>query len=171
MNIPVYLGEIQIFTGNFAPEGFAFCDGRLLQIGEYKELYALLGVTYGGDGRTTFGLPDLRGRLPIHFGATYRIGEAGGVEQVSLTKQQIPRHTHNARASTNAGDSESPTDNFWAKSPRSQQFKSGTITANAPMNAGTISSTGKGKSHDNMQPFLALNFIIALTGKMPERSA
>ena len=174
MNIPVYLGEIQIFTGNFAPQGFALCDGSLLKIADHKELFSLLSTTYGGDGVTTFGLPDLRGRVPIHFGTEpggshYQIGETGGVEQVTLTTQQIPKHTHNARASNAAGDSESPTDNFWAKSSRSRQFKDGTITANAPMNPGTISSTGKGKSHDNMQPFIALNFIIALTGKMPER--
>jgi len=175
MNIPVYIGEIQIFAGNFAPEGFAFCDGRLLQIGEYKELYALLSTTYGGDGRTTFGLPDLRGRLPIHFGSTpngyYTIGETSGVETVTLTTQQIPKHTHNPRALSAAGDSDSPANNFWARSSRAQQFKDGTITANAPMNPGTISTTGKGKPHDNMQPFIALNFIIALTGKMPERTS
>lgn len=169
MNIPVYLGEIQIFAGNFAPEGFALCDGRVLKITEYQELYSVLGTTFGGDGRTTFALPDMRSRLPIHIGPGYRIGDIGGVEQVTLTRQQIPKHTHNARASNVAGDSESPTDNFWAKSVRSEQFKNGTITANAPMNAGTISVTGKGKPHDNMQPFLALNFIIATTGIAPER--
>ena len=168
-----YLGEIRIFGGNFAPLGWAFCAGQLLPIAQYDALFSLLGTTYGGDGQTTFGLPDLRGRAPIHAGQgpglTNRTpGEMGGSEATTLTQAQLPAHTHVPLASPDAGTSTGPTDGVWAASSTGdKQYAAAPDTA---MNPATISATGGNQPHENRQPFLAANFIIALEGIYPPRS-
>ncbi|HEX6608874.1 MAG TPA: tail fiber protein [Chloroflexia bacterium] len=165
-----YLGEIRMFAGNFAPLGWAFCNGQLLPIAQYDALYAILGTTYGGDGQTTFALPDLRGRGPIHAGqgpglSNHPQGEQGGTETVTLTVAQMPGHTHVPAASSAAGTSSHPTGAVWAASSTSDnQYASSTKT---PMNPGTVSAAGGNQPHDNLQPLLAINFIIALEGIFP----
>src|SRR5215471_18916874 len=112
-----YLGEIRMFAGNFAPAGWMFCEGQLLPISEYESLFNLIGTTYGGDGQSTFGLPDLRGRVPLHFGNGFTLAETGGVETVTLTVSQIPAHTHTMLASTGAATTADPTNGFPAEVP------------------------------------------------------
>ncbi|RIK44075.1 MAG: phage tail protein [Chloroflexi bacterium] len=164
-----YIGEIRMFAGTFPPEGWMFCEGQLLSIVEYQELFQLIGTTYGGDGQRTFGLPDLRGRLPIHHGPglglpTYVIGEMGGVEEITLTEAQISSHTHGLQASTAAATSASPEGNTWAAG----QFNT-YVAAPASVGLATaaVSSAGEGQPHTNMQPYLCINFIISLFGVYP----
>lgn len=167
-----FLGEIRMFAGNFAPLDWALCNGQLLPIAEYTALYNLLGTTYGGDGVTTFALPNLQSRVPIHQGegaglSPYVIGENGGAETVTLTVAQIPAHTHTAQASSADSGSSDPTNNFWASSPATKQYSPGT---NAQMKSGAMGQTGGNQPHDNMLPFLVVNFIIALFGIFPSRN-
>src|SRR5689334_10566877 len=168
-----FLSEIRIFSFNFPPKGWAFCNGQLLPINQNQALFSLLGTTYGGDGQTTFGLPDLRGRAPIHAGQgpglTNRTpGEMGGSETVTLTQAQLPGHTHVPLASPDPGTSTGPTDGVWAASSTGdKQYASASDTA---MNPATISTTGGNQPHENRQPYLAANFIIALEGIYPSRS-
>lgn len=164
-----YVGEIRMFGGNFAIAGWAFCDGSLLPISENETLFQLIGTTYGGDGQTTFGLPDLRGRVPIHMGQgpglqNYVLAQNGGVESVTLTIQQIPIHTHTPAAS-NTGASDTPANNFWANSTTGKPYSAAPPTIQ--MNAGTISPTGGSQPHDNMIPFLCVTYIISLFGIFP----
>jgi microcystin-dependent protein len=164
-----YVGEIRLFGGNFAPAGWAFCDGSLLAISENDTLFNLIGTTYGGDGQSTFALPDLRGRAPLHMGqgpglSNYTIGQMGGAETVVLTVNQIPGHTHTPTAQTAAGSQTSPANGVWAASTLNQ------FTANAPsqaMNPGAIGPAGGSQPHDNRMPYLAINFIISLFGVYP----
>lgn len=170
-----FIAEIKIFGGNFAPRNFALCDGQLLAIAQNTALFSLLGTTYGGDGRTTFALPDLRGRVPIHPGngpglTSRRLGERGGAEDVTLNVNQIPAHNHSANAVTPAGNSNDAAGNYWADDAGVSSGTYHTGPANAAMNAGTIGNTGGSQPHPNMQPFLAVNFIIALFGIFPSRS-
>ncbi|MBA3880363.1 MAG: phage tail protein [Sphingobium sp.] len=165
-----YVGEIRMFAGNFAPAGWAFCDGSLQSISENETLFQLIGTTYGGDGQQTFGLPDLRGRLPIHQGSlggggTYVLAQAGGVEEVTLTTNQIPSHTHGFVASTAAGTSNNATNNLIAASPSVDMF--GGISPDVNLNAAAIGSTGGSQPHTNFQPYLCVNFIISLFGIFP----
>lgn len=165
-----FLGEIRIFAGNFAPQGWAFCDGQLLAISQNQALFSLLGTTYGGDGQTTFALPDLRGRVPMNAGSgpglTPRsLGQTGGQEQVTLNVSQIPAHTHQARASSEAPDTNSPEDAVPAQKARTYLYNTGDSDVN--MGTTAISSTGGSQAHDNMQPYLCLNYIIALQGLYP----
>jgi microcystin-dependent protein len=168
-----YLGEIRIFGGNFAPLGWAFCAGQMLPIAQYDALFSLLGTTYGGDGQTTFGLPDLRGRAPIHAGQgpglTNRTpGEMGGSETTTLTVSTLASHTHVPQAAPDPGTSSHPTDNVWAASSiGDKQYAAAPDTS---MNPATISATGGNQPHENRQPFLAANFIICLEGIYPPRS-
>jgi microcystin-dependent protein len=160
-----YVGEIRMFGGDFAPAGWMFCDGSILPISENETLFQLIGTTYGGDGQVTFGLPDLRGRVPIHQGNGFILAETGGVEEVTLTPSQIPAHSHAARANT-VGQSDSPAGNFWAASSGSFAYKagsSGTVT----MNPTQITSVGGSQPHTNFQPYLCVNFIISLFGIFP----
>ena len=167
-----YIGEIRMFGGNFAPQGWAFCAGQLLPIAQYDALFSLLGTTYGGDGQTTFGLPDLRGRAPIHFGQgpglTNRTqGEASGSESVTLTVSQMGAHTHVPVASPDPGTSAHPTDNVWAASTTGdKQYAAAPDTA---MNPATVSAVGGSQPHENRQPLLAINFIISLEGIYPSQ--
>ncbi len=174
-----FIAEIIMFGGNFAPRGWAFCDGQLLPIAQNAALFSILGTTYGGDGRTTFGLPDLRGRIPMgpRNGpglSDRRLGEESGVENVTLNTNQIPSHSHvaTANAVAPAGNSNDAVGNFWADDAgmASGTYHSG--PANTTMNAAAveINDAGGGQPHTNIQPFLCVNFIIALTGIFPSRS-
>ncbi len=164
-----YVGEIRIFGGNYAPVDWAICDGRLLSIAEYQALYALIGNMYGGDNITTFAVPNLQSRIPIHYGTnagtTYEVSQTGGSETVALTTQQTPAHTHIPQATNVTGALPNPSSNLWAKST-ANQFTAG--AANAVMNANALSTIGNNAAHDNMMPFMALNFIIALNGYFPQ---
>lgn len=168
-----YIGEIRLFGGTFAPVGWAFCDGAVMAIAENDALFNLIGTTYGGDGQDTFGLPDLRGRVPIHqgagrFGTTYTMGESAGVETVTLTQPQTPIHNHRLLATTAVGTQVTPGQNLLANSQGPQPY----IQENpdAALNAQAVSIDGGGQPHENMQPFLGLNFIISLYGVYPTQS-
>lgn len=171
-----YIGEIRMFGGNFAPVGWAFCDGRLLPISENEALFILISTTYGGDGETTFALPDLRGRFPIHMGTgpsgnTYVLGEPGGVETVTLTTQQIPSHTHQVLASLNNGNSNTPTGATWATAGGINLYVPLSEDPDiAPLSATAVAQTGSNQPHSNMQPYLAVNFILSLFGIFPSQT-
>ncbi len=166
-----FLAEIRIVSFNFAPRGWAFCDGQILPINQNQSLYSLLGPTYGGDARTSFALPDLRGRTPIHVGSsngsTHLLGRGSGEEAHTLSAAEMPQHSHPLNASNTAADSQTPAANLLANN----QSNPYTPFANAVgMAAGTVTSVGVGQGHDNMQPYLALNFCIALRGLFPSRN-
>jgi microcystin-dependent protein len=164
-----FIGEIRIFGGNFAPAGWAFCSGQLMPISENDALFALIGTTYGGDGQTTFALPDLQGRLPMHMGtgpglSPRTIGESGGMESVTLTTQQIPNHNHAPLAVSGNGNQSTPQGGVWAGVTTS------IYTSNPPSTAFSATlggSSGGSQPHDNMMPYLAISFIISLFGVFP----
>jgi microcystin-dependent protein len=160
-----YVGEIRMFAGNFAPAGWMFCEGQLLPISEYETLFNLIGTTYGGDGQSTFALPDLRGRIPLHFGNGFTLAETGGVETVTLTVSQIPAHTHPLLASTANGDQASPLGNVPASSFNITPYINDVTSGN--MAASAVSATGGSQPHDNFQPYLCVDFIISLFGIFP----
>lgn len=167
-----YIGEIRMFGFNFPPNGWAQCDGQLIPISENDALFILLGTTYGGDGQETFALPNLQSRIPIHSGTgssgtNFQLGEAAGVESVTLTTQQIPIHNHPATGNTGAGNSASPTGNVWAANANTAavQYTAG-ASANVNM-ANTLGTEGGSQPHTNMQPFLVINFCISLFGIFP----
>lgn len=160
-----YVGEIRIFAGNFAPAGWMFCEGQLLSISENETLFNLIGTTYGGDGQSTFALPDLRGRLPLHMGNGFVLAETGGVEQVTLTAQQIPAHSHPLRAADVNGDQIDPTNNVLARSFSVVPYINDPPNGN--MSAAAISSVGGSQPHENFQPYLCVNFIVSLFGIFP----
>ena len=167
-----FIGEIRMFAGTFAPRYWAFCDGQILPIPGNEALYSLIGTTYGGDGRTSFALPDLRGRVPLHAGRgpglTQRYpGQWGGQERVTLSQTQIPAHTHQARASSDAPDTNSPEGAIPAEKVRTNLYSSGVADVN--MGTTSIASTGGSQAHENMQPFLSINYIICLSGLYPPR--
>jgi microcystin-dependent protein len=167
-----FVGEIRMFAGNFAPRGWAFCDGQLLAVSQNDALFSLLGTIYGGDGRTTFGLPDLRGRVPIHAGAgpgltPRRLGEKLGVEKVTLTSNQLPSHSHSLNASTGTGTSNSASGNVTSESPSIDLYIEDVPGADMAVSA--IGNVGGSQSHSNIAPFLCLHFIIALFGIYPSR--
>ena len=169
MSSQPYIGNIMLFCGNFAPRGWSFCNGTLLAIANYNALFALLGTTYGGDGVTTFGLPDLRGRFPLHMGQgpglpNYTIGQSSGSEGVTLSVTELPQHTHSARASS-IGNSDDPTNRVWANSTATKLYAAVPGTIN--MNAGSTSTAGSSLPHENMHPFLVFNFVIATEGIFP----
>jgi microcystin-dependent protein len=166
-----YVGEIRMFAGNFAPAGWMLCQGQVLTISEYTTLYQLIGTTYGGNGQTTFQLPDLRSRVPIHMGTggggTYALGSTGGAETVTLTIPQIPAHNHSYRASITAGNANSPQNNLAANSTVATAYYDS--SAKTAMGANSIGNTGGSEPHSNIQPFLSINFIIALLGVFPSQ--
>ncbi len=164
-----YIGEIRMFAGNFAPVGWAFCQGQLIPISENETLFNLIGTTYGGDGQQTFALPNLASRVPVHMGSagfgTFTLGQAGGEEIVTLTINQIPAHSHVPLANS-AGSGTSPQGAVWAGSTDLSQFAP-PAQINGQMNSQAIGAAGGSQPHDNMIPFLAVNFIISLFGIYP----
>jgi microcystin-dependent protein len=157
-----------MFAGNFAPAGWFFCDGRLVPISENETLFNLIGTTYGGDGESTFAMPDMRGRVPIHMGNSFIIGESGGVETVTLTTQQIPVHTHPMLASTDAANTLNPGNNVVAPTLTATPYF-GAVPAN-PLSPQTVSSVGGNQPHNNFQPYLCVNFIISQFGIFPSQT-
>jgi len=161
-----------MFAGNFAPRGWAFCDGQLLAVSQNDALFSLLGTIYGGDGRTTFGLPDMRGRIPIHAGhgpglSERRLGSKGGAENVTLTVNQMPSHSHRPIGTSENATDPSPQGNFLASSPVVDLYAAETPTEN--LASDTITSVGGSRAHTNLMPFLCVHFIIALVGIYPSR--
>ena len=171
-----FIAEIRIFAGNFAPRGWAFCNGQLLPIAQNTALFSLIGTTYGGDGRSTTALPNLQGRAPMHPGrgpglTARRLGERSGTETITLSEAQIPGHTHTMQGQSATGGLGSPENNVW--SPLQGRTPPPLYQSSAPnvnMKNTAIQNAGGGQAHNNMQPFLAMNFIIALQGLYPSRS-
>lgn len=162
-----------MFAGNFPPNGWLFCEGQLLPISENDALFTLIGTTYGGDGQETFGLPDLRGRVPIHqgnasSGTTYQMGQMAGVESVTLTTQQIPIHTHPAIVSGDQGEQVSPQGKMLGSNPTVSLFRPG--VPNATLHPNTVGLVGGNQPHENMQPFICINYIISLYGIFPQQT-
>jgi microcystin-dependent protein len=165
-----YLGEIRMFAGNFAPQGWAICNGATMDISQNDALFNLIGTTYGGDGQTTFNLPDLRSRAPVHFGTgssgtTYTLGETGGTETITLTAQQIPAHNHALSASTGAGGTANAETNVPAASPSVLIYIED--VPSVQLAAGALAPAGGSQPHENLNPYLAINYIIAIEGVFP----
>lgn len=160
-----YVGEIRMFAGNFAPAGWQFCEGQLVPISENETLFQLIGTTYGGDGESTFALPDLRGRIPIHQGNGFILAETGGAEEITLTIQQIPAHSHPLLASTNPGTTANTTGNVISQSPNITPYIEDQPSVALSLQA--ITPTGGSQSHTNFQPYLCVDFIISLFGIFP----
>lgn len=165
-----FVGEIRMFAGNFAPAGWMFCQGQLLPISENETLFQLIGTTYGGDGQETFALPNLASRVPVHVGPGFAQGQSGGAESVTLTTSQIPAHSHVPQAFSGTGNQNSPGGGFWAASSPATQFATSVNVPSLAMANGTLASAGGSQPHDNMVPFLAINFIISLFGIFPSQS-
>ncbi|MBD8890936.1 phage tail protein [Roseibium litorale] len=167
-----FVGEIRMFAGNFAPRGWAFCDGQLLAVSQNDALFSLLGTVYGGDGRTTFGLPDMRGRIPIHQGtgpglSPRRLGSKSGSETVTLTVNQLPSHSHDFSASTALAEEDSPADRVLARVSGYNLYNKDTQTTS--LNTASIENIGGSRSHTNMMPSICVSFIMALVGIYPSR--
>lgn len=174
-----FIAQITLFAGNFAPRGWAFCNGQVLSIAQNTALFSLVGTTYGGNGQTTFALPDLRGRVPIHPGqgpglSTYSLGQVAGSETVTLTTNQIPAHTHNLMGSTANGSAPSPAGNALAQSYDANTLNNVDTYAAGPatsaLHPSSISATGSSQPHSNIQPYTCINYIIALEGVFPSRN-
>jgi len=168
-----FVGEIRMFAGTFAPRGWAFCDGQLLAVSQNDALFSLLGTIYGGDGRTTFGLPDMRGRLPVHAGtgpglSPRRLGERAGSENVTLTVNQLPSHSHPLQASAEPASTPAPAAGVLAETVSDRVYRPGAADVNMASTA--VSNVGGSRSHTNLMPFLCVHFIIALFGIFPSRS-
>lgn len=164
-----FLSEIRIMGFNFAPRGWASCDGQILPINQNQSLYSLLGTTYGGDGRTSFGLPDLRGRTPLHQGSGYQQGTKSGAEVHNLSNAEIPAHNHTLSAiSATNNPTPVPSSTVMLGNSPSQLYASG--SPNTTLRADSVSSAGGGQAHENMQPYTTLNFCIALQGVFPSRN-
>jgi microcystin-dependent protein len=162
-----YVGEIRMFAGNFAPAGWMFCEGQLLPISENETLFQLIGTTYGGDGESTFALPDLRGRIPIHQGNGFILAETGGAEEITLTTQQIPSHTHALLASTANASATSPAGNVGARNTVAAVFQYGNDNPAQPLSPQAVGPVGGSQPHTNFQPYLCVDFIISLFGIFP----
>ena len=164
-----YIGEIRMFGGNFAPVGWVFCNGQMLPIAQYDVLFNLIGTTYGGDGQSTFGVPDLRGRVPVHTGNGFQMGQQAGTESVTLTVNQLPTHNHTLQFSTAVGTQTSPVGNVPAKFAGTNIYVDSPATG--PLANGSLSTDGGGgQPHENRQPFLCISFIIATAGVYPTPS-
>lgn len=171
-----FIAEIRIFAGNFAPRSWAFCDGQLLPVSQNTALFSLIGTTYGGDGRTTMALPDLQGRAPMHPGrgpglTDRRLGERGGVETVTLTEAQMPNHGHSMMAAINQALLKDPGPaRSLARSRFANAYQQNTSANLVGLNPSVLEETGGSQAHNNGQPYLTINFIIALQGLYPSRS-
>lgn len=170
-----YLGEIRMFAGGYAPEGWLLCDGQLLSIAENQALYTLLGTVYGGNGVTTFAVPDLRGRVPLHKVTNYQsmnypLGNQVGVETVTLTTSQMPAHTHVAMAQAGPGNSSTPLNNYWAATAATNIYAPASGTALGAMAQTDIVPAGGSQPHDNMMPYLCISYIISTTGIFPTQN-
>jgi microcystin-dependent protein len=163
-----YVGEIRLFAGNFAPAGWMFCDGQLLPISENETLFNLIGTTYGGDGQSTFALPDLRSRVPIHFGAGFVLAETGGVEEVTLSVSQMPSHNHPLLASLNNAGISSATGNVTGQVGATQIYRE--VAPGSQMSTLAVVPAGGGQPHTNIQPYLCINYIISLFGIFPSQT-
>ena len=169
-----YIGQIALVAFNFAPVGWAFCNGQLLPISDYDALFALIGTTYGGDGQTTFALPDLQSRIPIHQGqgtglSPYVMGQSDGTETVSLTADALPGHGHQAQGVAGSSNSGNPAGAVWAKATGDTPYK-GNTTGEGNMATGAIGPAGGNQPHPNIMPYQALNYVIALQGIFPSQS-
>jgi len=169
-----FLGQIALVGFNFAPQGWALCDGQLLSIAQFAALFNLIGTTYGGDGQSTFALPDLRSRIPVHQGqgsgtSNYVMGQTGGSEQVTLTSAQVTSHTHQARCFTGGSNSQSPVNGVWAQASADTPYVSSQVGA-ANMAPGAIGAAGGGQPHPNLMAYQAINYIIALEGIFPSQN-
>jgi microcystin-dependent protein len=164
-----YVGEIRMFAGNFAPAGWMFCEGQLLPISEYETLFQLIGTTYGGNGQTTFAMPDMRGRLPIHQGNGFTLAQSGGVEQVTLTNNQLPIHTHPLIATSDLATSTSPGGAYLSTADTGLKFY-GSASPTVAMSSNLVGNTGGNQPHNNFQPYLCVDFIISLYGIFPSQT-
>jgi microcystin-dependent protein len=164
-----FIGEIRMFAGNFAPVGWAFCNGALIPISENDALFNLIGTTYGGDGESTFALPDLQSRVPVHVGPGFALGQTGGAETVTLTTSQIPAHSHVPQCNSSTGTAAAPTGDVWAVPNPSVTIYSNAAPSLA-MDPAAVGSAGGSQPHDNMIPFLAINFILSLFGIFPSQT-
>jgi microcystin-dependent protein len=162
-----YVGEIRMFAGNFAPAGWMFCEGQLLPISENETLFQLIGTTYGGDGQSTFALPDLRGRLPLHQGNGFILAETGGAESVTLTVNQIPAHSHVALGSSNTGTGTQALSNVLSNLSGATSSAYGTDSPQTNMAPQSVGPVGGNQPHTNFQPYLCVDFIISLFGIFP----
>lgn len=166
-----YVGEIRMFGGNFAPAGWMFCEGQLVPISENETLFNLIGTTYGGDGQETFALPDLRGRLPIHFGNGFVLAETGGAEEITLTTQQIPAHTHPLLATANPASSTAPGSSMALGTAATATITPyGSDAPSTTLSPTMVGSVGGSQPHSNFQPYLCINFIISLFGVYPSQT-
>lgn len=163
-----FLSEIKIISWNFAPKGWAFCNGQLLPINQNQALFSLLGTTYGGDGRVNFALPDLRGRVPMHFGNGHTLGEKLGEEAHTVTLNELPAHIHALSAGGNTADTGVPTNNYLARIPTFAAYAPG--PGNTAMSPSALQVVGGSQPHENHAPYLTLNFIIALQGIFPSQN-
>jgi len=162
-----YLSEIKVFSFNFAPQGYAMCNGQLLPINQNQALFSLLGTTYGGNGQTNFALPDLRSRVAMHSGQGHTLGERAGQEAHTIIATELPAHNHFAMASNNGPSVAPPTGNFWASNTGFNAYGS---VGDAPMSSQTIGNIGGNQAHENRSPYLTLNYCIALQGIFPSQS-
>ena len=163
-----YVGEIRMFAGNFAPAGWMFCEGQLLPISENETLFNLIGTTYGGDGQSTFALPDLRGRIPVHQGSGLTLAEVGGAETITLTVNQIPAHNHPIAASTDTAQQTSPNGKVLGQSSTALMYIEDSTDSN--FSAQAVGSVGGRQPHDNIKPYLCVDFLISLFGIFPSQS-
>ena len=162
-----FVGEIQIFAGNFAPAGWVFCDGRLLSISENDVLFSLIGTTYGGDGQSTFAVPDLRGRIPLHQGGGFVIGQSGGSESVTVTQTTTPTHSHPLLGTPNPASTTSPVNNVLGATQSSTVTPYGSDSPQVQLAPQSVGSFGGSQPHNNLQPFICINYIISLFGIYP----
>src|SRR5438128_4257197 len=162
-----FVGEIRMFGGNFAPAGWMFCEGQLLPISENETLFNLIGTTYGGDGQSTFALPDLRGRLPLHMGNGFILAETGGVEEITLTVQQIPAHSHAFLASSDPATTLNASTNVLSTTAAATPYIA--IPPTSPLSPQSLQSVGGSQPHNNFQPYLCVDFIISLFGIFPHQ--
>jgi len=162
-----FMGEIRLMSFVFPPKGWTLCNGQFLPINQNQGLFALLGTQYGGNGQTTFALPDLRGRVPIHQGAGFTIGEVGGQQAHTITVSEMPQHTHTVQATTSTGDVAVPTSNLLADSPSQLYGAAANLT---PLDPSGVTTNGGSQPHENMQPFLTISFCICLIGIFPSQN-